>query len=125
MDNVVEVLLGLSLHQVVNGIQDPTKLAEQVQNAKDVISATTQETQCSAGSPSPTALHNSRLLDPNTLNTIASAPEHPLTPLSLSVSLSTPPRTSSPSGSIMPSTSEKGCLMAVVVRLEPKNATKI
>src|SRR6266481_4792158 len=29
MDNVVEVLLGLSLHQVVDGIQDPTKLTEQ------------------------------------------------------------------------------------------------
>src|SRR6266481_8958124 len=41
MDNVVEVLLGLSLHQVVDSIQDPAKLAEQVQNAKDVISAMT------------------------------------------------------------------------------------
>src|SRR6266481_8150411 len=39
IDNVVDVLLGLSLHQVVHGIQDPTKLAEQVQNTKDVISA--------------------------------------------------------------------------------------
>src|SRR6266481_1658532 len=121
MDNVVEVLLGLSLHQVVDGIQDPTKLTEQVQNAKDVISATTRETQCSAGSPSPATSHDSRLLDPNALNVTALAPEHPLTPLSLSVSLSTPPSTSSLSGSIMPSTSEKDRLMVAVVRLEPKN----
>src|SRR6266481_3481813 len=102
MDNVVEVLLGLSLHQVVDGIQDPAKLAKQVQNAKDVISATTQETQHSAGSPSPAASHDSRLLDPNTLNATALAQEHPSTPLSLSVSLSTPPHTSFPSGSVAP-----------------------
>src|SRR6266481_9105718 len=107
MDNVVEVLLGLSLHQVVNGIQDPAKLAKQVQNTKDVISAMTRETQRSAGSPSPAASHNSRLLDPNTLNATPSAPEHPSTPLSLSVSLSTPLCTSSPLGSIVPGTSEK------------------
>src|SRR6266481_1703290 len=84
MDNVVEVLLGLSLHQVVDGIQDPTKLAKQVQNAKDVISATTQEIQHSVGSPSPTASHDSRLLDPNALNTTPSAPENPSTPLPFS-----------------------------------------
>src|SRR6266481_726992 len=125
MDNVVEVLLGLSLHQVVDGIQDPTKLAEQVQNAKDVISAMTRETQRSAGSPSPTASHDSRLLDPNALNATPSAPEHPSTPLSLSASLSTSPHTSSPSGSIAPGASEKDHLMAVVVRLKPKNATEI
>src|SRR6266481_4125343 len=85
----------------------------------------TRETQHSVGSPSPTTSHNSRLLDPNALNATALAPEHPSTPLSLSASLSTPPCTSSPSGSIMPGTSEKDCLMAVVVRLELKNATEI
>ena len=121
----MEVLLGLSLHQVVDGIQDPTKLAEQVQNTKDVISAMTQETQRSVGSPSPTASHDSRLLDLNALNTTPLAPEHPSTPLSLSASLSTPPCTSSPLGSIAPSTSEKDRLMAVVIRLKPKNAAEI
>ena len=125
VDNVVEALLGLSLHQVVDGIQDPAKLAEQVKNVKDVILATTGETQRSASSPSPATSHDSRLLDPNALNATASAPEHPSTPLSLSASLSTPPRTSSPSGSVAPGASEKDRLMAAVSRLEPKNAAEV
>ncbi|KAG6912567.1 hypothetical protein DXG01_013718, partial [Tephrocybe rancida] len=55
---------------------------------------------------------DSCLLDPSTLNTTASAPEHPLTPVSVS-----PPRTSSPSGS-MPPTSERDLLLAAVNKLE-------
>ncbi|KAF8586869.1 hypothetical protein K439DRAFT_1339680 [Ramaria rubella] len=125
VDSVVDALLGLSLHQVVDGIQDSAKLAEQVRNAKDLLSSTTGEAQPSTHSPSPAGSHDSRLLDPNALNATASAPEHPSTPLSLSASLSTPPRTSSPSGSVAPGASERERLMAAVTRLEPKNAAEI
>lgn len=126
VDGVVETLLGLSLHQLVDGIQDSTKLAEQVRNAKDVVaSATVAEGQRATHSPSPATSQDSRLLDPNALNATASAPEHPSTPLSLSASLSTPPRTSSPSGSVAPGASEKERLMAAVSKLEPKNAAEI
>ena len=126
VDGVVDALLGLSLHQLVEGIQDSAKLAEQVRNAKDVLSsAATPEGQRTTNSPSPATSHDSRLLDPNALNATASAPEHPSTPLSLSASLSTPPRTSSPSGSVAPGASEKERLMAAVSKLEPKNAAEI
>lgn len=125
VDSIVDALLGLSLHQLVDGIQDAAKLAEQVRNAKEVLNATVAEGQRTTHSPSPAASQDSRLLDPNALNATASAPEHPSTPLSLSASLSTPPRTSSPSGSVAPGASEKDRLMAAVSKLEAKYATEI
>ena len=125
VDGVVDALLGLSLHQLVDGIQDSAKLAEQVRNAKEVLSSTVAEGQRAAHSPSPATSQDSRLLDPNALNATASAPEHPSTPLSLSASLSTPPRTSSPSGSVAPGTSEKDRLMAAVSKLDAKYAAEI
>jgi polyadenylate-binding protein len=125
VDGIVDALLGLSLHQLVDGIQDSAKLAEQVRNAKEVLSATTAEGQSATHSPSPATSHDSRLLDPNAFNATASAPEHPSTPLSLSASLSTPPRTSSPSGSVAPGASEKDRLMVAVSKLEAKHAAEI
>lgn len=125
VDGIVDALLGLSLHQLVDGIQDSAKLAEQIRNAKEVLSATVAEGQRSTHSPSPATSQDSRLLDPNALNATASAPEHPSTPLSLSASLSTPPRTSSPSGSVAPGASEKERLMAAVSKLDTKYAAEI
>jgi hypothetical protein len=47
-------------------------------------------------------------------------------PISVAASLSTPPRTSSPSGSVAPATaSERERILAAVTRLEPDRATDL
>lgn len=85
-----------------------------------------QDAPAPADSPSPSNSQDSTLLDPTSLGATASAPEHPSTPLSLSASLSTPPRTSSPSGSIAPQPgSERDRLFAAVSKVEPKLATEV
>lgn len=115
LDAVVESLVSLSLSEVVAGIQDPSKLADQVASARAVLKP---KTPSPAKSPSPANSQDSRLLDPSQLAATASAPEHPSTPISISASLSTPPRTSSPSGSVPP-TSEKDRMAAAVAKIEP------
>jgi polyadenylate-binding protein len=116
IEGVVDGLVNLSLSDVVEGIQDPSKLAEQVKNLRP------------NKSPSPaasaSASQDSRLLDPNALNATASAPEHPSTPISVSASLSTPPRTSSPSGSVPP-TSERDRMLAAISKLESAKQTEL
>ncbi|KIJ61840.1 hypothetical protein HYDPIDRAFT_115313 [Hydnomerulius pinastri MD-312] len=114
VDSVVEALVGLSLSEVVAGIQDPAKLADQIASAHAALKP---KTPSPAKSPSPSNSQDSRLLDPGALAATASAPEHPSTPISISASLSTPPRTSSPSGSVPP-TSEKDRMAAAVSKLE-------
>lgn len=129
VDTLVDALVSLSLSEVVQGIHDPQKLAEQVQTlqARKASSSTTARAapeparaspeKSQSRSPSTSASQDSRLLDPNALNATASAPEHPSTPISVSASLSTPPRTSSPSGSVPP-TSERDRMLAAVARFE-------
>jgi polyadenylate-binding protein len=74
--------------------------------------------------PSPANSQDSHLLDTNALNATASAPEHPSTPISVAASLSTPPCTSSPSGSVAPTTASEGeRILAAVTHLEPDRAT--
>ena len=114
LDAVVESLVSLSLSEVVAGIQDPSKLVEQVACARATLKP---KTPSPAKSPSPANSQDSRLLDPTQLAATASAPEHPSTPISVSASLSTPPRTSSPSGSVPP-TSEKDRMAAAVAKIE-------
>ncbi|KAG6912820.1 hypothetical protein DXG01_011762 [Tephrocybe rancida] len=114
MDAIVESLVGLALSEVVQCIEDPVRLENQVHNLKNNLQPTVP-----SKSPSPSASQDSRLLDPNTLNTTASAPEHPSTPVSVS-----PPRTSSPSGS-MPPTSERDRLLAAVNKLENTRQTEL
>jgi polyadenylate-binding protein len=124
VDSIVESLVGLSLSDVVSAIQDRTKLDEHIQRARNAhaSSAVTPPEK----TPSPANSQDSRLLDPNALNATASAPEHPSTPISVAASLSTPPRTSSPSGSIAPATaSERGRVLAAVARLEPSRAADL
>lgn len=157
IDTIVDGLLSLSLQQIVDGIHDPAKLTEQVQNLKNSINApptppppslpqqqeraqpqsqsqsrpqseqvSEQDIPAPADSPSPSNSQDSTLLDPAALGATASAPEHPSTPLSLSASLSTPPRTSSPSGSIAPQPgSERDRLLAAVSKVEPKLAAEV
>ena len=124
VDAIVESLVGLSLSDVVSAIQDPTRLDEQIQRARNTFasSAVTPPEK----TPSPANSQDSRLLDPNALNATASAPEHPSTPISVAASLSTPPRTSSPSGSIAPvAASERERILAAVTRLEPARAVEL
>lgn len=124
IDSIVESLVGLSLSDVVSAIQDPVRLDDQILRARTALasSAVTPPTK----TPSPANSQDSRLLDPNALNATASAPEHPSTPISVAASLSTPPRTSSPSGSVAPTaTSERERILAAVTRLEPSRAVDL
>jgi len=124
VDLIVESLVGLSLSDVVSAIQDPVRLDEQIQRARNILpsSAVTPPEK----TPSPANSQDSRLLDTNALNATASAPEHPSTPISVAASLSTPPRTSSPSGSIAPAaSSERERILAAVTRLEPARAVAL
>ncbi|KAG5652795.1 hypothetical protein H0H81_003625 [Sphagnurus paluster] len=112
-DPIVESLVNLSLSEVVQCIEDNTKLENHVYGFKHTL-----KRRVSSKSPSPAASsQDSRLLDPNALNATASAPEHPSTPISVSPALSSPARTSSPAGSVPP-TSEKDRMFASVSRFE-------
>ncbi|KZT03826.1 uncharacterized protein LAESUDRAFT_728848 [Laetiporus sulphureus 93-53] len=113
LDAVVESIVGLSLIDVVQGIQDPSKLVQQVRVAKGSVGVS--KTSSPAKSPSPAVSQDSRNLD--VLNATASAPDHPSTPISMPATLSTPPRTESPSGSVAP-TSERERMFAAVSKLE-------
>lgn len=127
VDAIVESLVGLSLSDVVSAIQDPTRLDDQIQRARNALVIAPSAVTPPEKTPSPANSQDSRLLDPNALNATASAPEHPSTPISVAASLSTPPRTSSPSGSVAPATaaSERGRILAAVTRLEPTRAVDL
>lgn len=122
IDSIVESLVNVSLSEVLQFIEDPAKLTEQVQGLRKKPIKSKRSTP--EKSPSPTASQDSRLLDPNALNATASAPEHPSTPISVSASLSTPPRTSSPSGSVPP-TSERDRMIAAVSKFESTRQTEL
>ncbi|KAJ7031961.1 hypothetical protein C8F04DRAFT_670008 [Mycena alexandri] len=113
VDAIVDSLVHISLSDVVQCIEDPGKLSQQVNNIRHSL----RPSKSPSKSPSPSASQDSRLLDPNALNATASAPEHPSTPISINASLSTPPRTSSPSGSVPP-TSERERIHAAISKLE-------
>ncbi|KAH9931023.1 hypothetical protein B0H21DRAFT_97621 [Amylocystis lapponica] len=120
VDAIVESIVAMSLSDVVQGIQDATKLSEQVQAARSSLSKTSSPSK----SPSPAESQDSRLLDPTAPNATASAPDHPSTPLSMPATLSTPPRTESPSGSLAP-TSERDRMAAAVSKLESAQAVEL
>lgn len=114
LDSVVQAIIGLSLSEVVQGIEDPSKLSEQIQTVKMSLNLSKSS---KSPSPSPAASQDSRLLDVGP-NATASAPDHPSTPLSMPATLSTPPRTESPSGSLTTPQSERDRMFAAVARLE-------
>jgi len=114
LESVVDAIVGLSLSEVVQGIQDPAKLAEQVQTAKAGPQA-----PAPSKSPSP-----SSTLDLAAPNATASAPDHPSTPISMPTTLSTPPRTESPSGSVAP-TSENERMAVAVAKLESTRVAEL
>ncbi|KAI0792393.1 hypothetical protein C8Q75DRAFT_714526 [Abortiporus biennis] len=120
LDNVVDAIVALSLSDVVQGIQDPEKLAEQVKAVKGTLNISSPSTPAKSPSPSPAA----SLLDPNAPGATASAPDHPSTPLSMPATLSTPPRTESPSGSVAPQ-SERDRMAAAVAKLEKSQQVEL
>ncbi|KAF9458990.1 hypothetical protein BDZ94DRAFT_1172499 [Collybia nuda] len=122
IDSIIQSLVGASLSEVIQCIEDPNKLKDQVQGFKGSLKSSNIPSV--SKSPSPTASQDSRLLDPNALNATASAPEHPSTPISVSPSGSPPPRTSSPSGSVPPA-SERDRMLVAVGKLENSRQTEL
>ncbi|KAL1742537.1 hypothetical protein HDZ31DRAFT_84075 [Schizophyllum fasciatum] len=108
VDRIVNGIVHMNLNEVITLLDKPDKLSQAVMDMRP------------SKSPSPSASQDSRLLDAQTLVATASAPEHPSTPISANASLSTPPRTSSPSGSAPPQT-ERERVYAAVCRLESAN----
>ncbi|TBU60413.1 hypothetical protein BD310DRAFT_815285 [Dichomitus squalens] len=123
LESVVQAIVGLSLSEVVQGIQDPAKLSEQVQAAKKSLNLS-KGSSPAPPSPSPAASQDSRLLDIGP-NATASAPDHPSTPLSMPATLSTPPRTESPSGSLTTPQSERDRMFAAVSKLESSQVSDL
>ncbi|KIL62740.1 hypothetical protein M378DRAFT_80802 [Amanita muscaria Koide BX008] len=123
IDDIVRSLVTVSLSEVIKYIEDPNKLKDQVVNIDKNIRAkdTSPEKKAPEKSPSPAASNDSE--DPSAHNAIASAPEHPSTPVSISAT-STPPRTSSPSGSVPP-VSERDRMLAAVSKLESSRLTEL
>lgn len=122
IDSIVEKLVALSLSDVVTVIHDQNKLAEQIHSVQNSLHA--KPTASREKSPSPSVSQDSRLLDASTLIATASAPEHPSTPVSVSPAISTPPRTSSPSGSVAQG-SERDRMYAAVCKLESSKQAEL
>lgn len=114
VDSVVDQLSNLTLGHIVDSLENTDKLRVQVQLIQSKPKASPP--QEASRSPSADASQRSSLQDSTYLNATASAPEHPSTPISVSTS-STPPRTSSPSGSVPPA-SERDRMMVAISRLE-------
>lgn len=121
LDAVVDSIVALALSDVVQGIQDPTRLMEQIEVVKNNLNRSKRSSP--AKSPSPSASQDSQGQD-LAPNATASAPDHPSTPLSMPATLSTPPRTESPSGSVAPA-SERDRMAAAVSRLESTQTAEL
>ncbi|PFH50621.1 hypothetical protein AMATHDRAFT_144718 [Amanita thiersii Skay4041] len=129
VDEVVRSLVSVSLSEVIKYIEDPNKLKEQALGIERNIKAKAPSPAKSPEkspekSPSPAVSSDSRSPDSNLHNATASAPEHPSTPVSISASLTTPPRTSSPSGSVPP-VSERDRMLAAVSKIESSRLTEL
>lgn len=122
IESIIHSLVSASLSEVIQCIEDPNKLRDQVQSFKGSLRPSNVPSV--SKSPSPTASQDSRLLDPNALNATASAPEHPSTPISVSPSGSPPPRTSSPSGSVPPA-SERDRMLAAIGKFETSRQAEL
>lgn len=118
VDAIADSLVNLDLKEVVQGMQSSIVFTEQIQNARTALNGVSPpgsdggaEGKLSYAPPS-------------------SAPEHPSTPVSFSGSLVSPPRTSSPSGSMMfgadgNKLSERERIARAVARIEPNKSQEI
>lgn len=118
LEQIVDNIAALSLSDVLSVIQSHDKLSERVQHATRQLNMP----RSSPTKPPSPASQDSRQAD--ALNAPASAPDHPSTPISMQASLSTPPRTESPSGSVPP-TSEKDRMAAAVAKLETSHIAEL
>jgi polyadenylate-binding protein len=109
VETIVESIVSLSLSNVLQILEDSTKLKDQVEHFKSKLPRTGTIEEFPSRPASQATSQDSRLLDNNAA---ASAPEHPSTPISLS-----PARTSSPAGS-MPPVSERDRLFAAIAKFE-------
>lgn len=118
---LIDSMVSLSLSNVLQYLDDSTKLQEQIQNYKAKLPPTeiTEVTASRSLSEAPSS-HASSDVNQAT----ASAPEHPSTPVSIDRTLSTPPRTSSPAGSVPP-LSERDRIYAAISRLESSRQTDL
>jgi polyadenylate-binding protein len=115
LDALVESLTTTSLSEVLQTIDDPERLKDQVESwKKNNLKPVDASPPPKSSVPSASASQDSLLANPDAT---ASAPEHPSTPISVDAALSTPPRTSSPSGSVPP-LSERDRIYQAVCRLE-------
>jgi len=115
---LVESLVSLSLSNVLQYLDNSDKFQDQVETYQAKFPK--EETK-----PSRTvseASQDSRILEMN--GATASAPEHPSTPVSVSPSILTPPRTSSPAGSVPP-LSERDRVYAAVAKLESSRQSEL
>jgi polyadenylate-binding protein len=122
LDALVESLTTVSLSEVLQTIDDPERLKDQVEawkknNLKPVDASPPPKSSV----PSASASQDSLLANPDAT---ASAPEHPSTPISVDAALSTPPRTSSPSGSVPP-LSERDRIYQAICKLEKHNQSDL
>ncbi|KAG8720467.1 hypothetical protein FRC08_000193 [Ceratobasidium sp. 394] len=122
IDALADSIVNLDLKEVVHGIQTPSVFAEQIRAARQALNGTSNGV--SPPSSDGGAEGKSGYAPPS------SAPEHPSTPLSFSGSIASPPRTSSPSGSMMFSLdgsklSERERLARAVARIEPNKSQEI
>ncbi|KJA25500.1 hypothetical protein HYPSUDRAFT_134567 [Hypholoma sublateritium FD-334 SS-4] len=116
---VVDSLVSLSLSNVFQFLDNEEKLKEKVTVYKAEHPKVEAEQEASPPrAVSEDASQDSRVLDYS--GATASAPEHPSTPVSVSPSLLTPPRTSSPAGSVPPRP-ERDRIFAAIARLESEN----
>ncbi|TEB34344.1 hypothetical protein FA13DRAFT_1789463 [Coprinellus micaceus] len=115
LGDIVEALSNLALSDVIQTMDNPDKLKEQVELRRKLTAQPTGATEETSRPVSVSQISSTS--DLNAANATASAPEHPSTPISVSATLSTPPRTSSPSGSVPPQ-SERERMLAAVNKLE-------
>lgn len=123
MDALVDSLVTASLSDVLQTIEDPERLKDQVEawKAKNLKPPSVDSPPSQSPAPSATPSQDSLLANPDAT---ASAPEHPSTPISVNAALSTPPRTSSPSGSVPP-VSERDRIYQAVCKLERNNQNEL
>ena len=120
-DACVESLVQKSLSEVLQIIEDSGKLKVQVESWKSKhLKPPSTSASPPSKSPAPSAAPSQDSLYANP-DATASAPEHPSTPISVNEALSTPPRTSSPSGSIPPTISERDRIYQVICKFERRN----
>ncbi|KAG8738819.1 hypothetical protein FRC12_016544, partial [Ceratobasidium sp. 428] len=121
IDALADSLVNLDLKEVVLGMQTPSVFAEQVRTAQQALNGTSNGV--SPPGSDGGAETKSGYAPPS------SAPEHPSTPVSFSGSIASPPRTSSPSGSMMLGSEsrflERERLARAVARIEPNKSQEI